>query len=647
MKAQNIFLDENTGGKGRYFKARILQPGLVKYSFGVCLLEKETIDKFVNEFVGCPVIIGHNDVTTENADKLVGGHICHIWYDNADGWYWVDGIIDDQDALDKIDDGWNVSCQYEITEYSNNTDGKLHNGNPYDKVILNGKPEHLAIVATPRYENAMIAVNAIDLTEDIEMYATNEDKWITVHPGGGDGGEGKGRHLLLKDGETPKEAMQRQWGIYDKRQAKENKSNEPKDITKEEHEKIKEQVGKMSDDELVKAHFESMKGWENENMKAGILSKHEAMYGEVAQELKKRTGRAFSTSSREDEIREALSKGKEESDKKEAKKYTWGDKKYTLDELVEQGFKPMKYSGSIYKNDHLTYLEKDDGKKLYRLKISEDEYQEQEAKRRERNRPIGLSDVSTLLTDESKFKKFADDLYNDDVYPSKANVSGELRQKLYHIIHTNSPLTKSEWEEKLRRQLKKISAKNSIIQAINELKDTDMFKSLFRKKESEMNKDEMKQIFAECLQEVLIAKNEEEDELKKAAENEDEELEEDIEVKEEKAANKKCKNEDVDKRKLIDAVAGIMKSAGCDDEVIRTAIAKMEKLAYDKSEAATADNGKKAKCEDEEEDKEEAKNKAKNAIENCKGLFASAGVAKASSKYVTQSDAIDLGNQLF
>ena len=43
MKAQNIFLDENTGGKGRYFKARFLQPGLVKYSFGVCLLEKETI----------------------------------------------------------------------------------------------------------------------------------------------------------------------------------------------------------------------------------------------------------------------------------------------------------------------------------------------------------------------------------------------------------------------------------------------------------------------------------------------------------------------------------------------------------------------------------------------------------------------------
>ena len=46
----------------------------------------------------------------------------------------------------------------------------------------------------------------------------------------------------------------------------------------------------------------------------------------------------------------------------------------------------------------------------------------------------------------------------------------------------------------------------------------------------------------------------------------------------------KTANEDVDKRKLIDEVAGMMKSAGADDELIRTAIAKMEKLGYDGEE---------------------------------------------------------------
>ena len=101
-------------------------------------------------------------------------------------------------------------------------------------------------------------------------------------------------------------------------------------------------------------------------------------------------------------------------------------------------------------------------------------------------------------------------------------------------------------------------------------------------------------------------------------------------------------NDKVDKRKLIDEVAGIMKSAGCDDELIRTAIGKMEKMSYDKSEAGTADNekeddkaencGKKVKNEDEkdekdekevkevkEEVKEDVENKCKNSVDNSKG----------------------------
>lgn len=105
--------------------------------------------------------------------------------------------------------------------------------------------------------------------------------------------------------------------------------------------------------------------------------------------------------------------------------------------------------------------------------------------------------------------------------------------------------------------------------------------------------------------------------------------------------DKKIENEKVDKRKLIDEVAGIMKSAGADDEKIRTAIGKMEKLAYDKSEAGTADNEKEddkpaddSKVENEEtkEDekkyddlkkdvKEDVKNECKNSVDNAKGGY--------------------------
>ena len=201
--AQNaIYLDAEVAGKGRQFKSRFLVPGLVKYDYGVCLLTKENADKFIQDFVGCPVIINHQDVTEKNAKEVSVGNIFSVWFDEKDGYYWCNGIITDKHAIELIDKGYSVSCQYTITEYSDNVTGALHNGNPYDKVIEDGKPEHLAIVNNPRYEGAIIAVNAI--------MAQNDDKWITIKPNGEDA---KGRHLLLKDGETPHEAMERAYGI--------------------------------------------------------------------------------------------------------------------------------------------------------------------------------------------------------------------------------------------------------------------------------------------------------------------------------------------------------------------------------------------------------------------------------------------------
>lgn len=204
--AQNaIYLKEDNGGKGRFFRARFLQPGLVKYSFGVCLLTKETIDKFVYKFVGCPVVVDHKDVSDKNAKDIRVGVISKVDFDPFDAWYWCEGVIFDQEAIDLVNNGYNVSCQYEITQYATNDRKELHNGNEYDKEILDGAPEHLAIVKNPRYESAMIAVNAIDLT-------ASNDRWITVHPNGEDE---EGRPLLIKEGEDVKDAMKRQWGAGD------------------------------------------------------------------------------------------------------------------------------------------------------------------------------------------------------------------------------------------------------------------------------------------------------------------------------------------------------------------------------------------------------------------------------------------------
>ena len=131
--------------------------------------------------------------------------------------------------------------------------------------------------------------------------------------------------------------------------------------------------------------------------------------------------------------------------------------------------------------------------------------------------------------------------------------------------------------------------------------------------------------------------------------------------------------EKTDKRKLIDEVAGIMKSGGCDDELIRTAIAKMEKIGYDESEAGSTDNcGKKAKNADEdeieeefeeekeiadnkkakneekeevEEEKEEVKNKCKNSMDDVRNVVFGGSLKAENSGYISKAKRLEMGNK--
>lgn len=164
--------------------------------------------------------------------------------------------------------------------------------------------------------------------------------------------------------------------------------------------------------------------------------------------------------------------------------------------------------------------------------------------------------------------------------------------------------------------------------------------------------DEIKALLQSLVDKALCARNEK---------DEDEE-------DEEKAENKKAKNEEVDKR---DIIRQIMAIAGKEEasEDVKTIAKLAEKLAYDKSEADTADNCK-AKNEDEEEDDDkkdvknedgeieyeelkekvqkeaENKKKAKNALDEVKKVFFE-GKVESTSKYMSQKDGIELGKKLY
>lgn len=159
--------------------------------------------------------------------------------------------------------------------------------------------------------------------------------------------------------------------------------------------------------------------------------------------------------------------------------------------------------------------------------------------------------------------------------------------------------------------------------------------------------DEIKAMLQSLVDSALKAKN-------KADEEEKEEI---------------AENESIDKRKLIDEVGGILKGK-VDEEVWRTIIGKIEKVAYEGSETDKADNEdeekkeakNKAKCKNEDEEKEEkeekyeefkkevgkeAENKkAKNSLDAIKKIFFE-GEVKNSKPYMSQKDGINLGKELY
>lgn len=86
--------------------------------------------------------------------------------------------------------------------------------------------------------------------------------------------------------------------------------------------------------------------------------------------------------------------------------------------------------------------------------------------------------------------------------------------------------------------------------------------------------------------------------------------EKELEMADETDKNKKSEDEKVDKRKLIDEVGGILKGK-VDEEIWRTIIGKIEKAAYNDSEAGTNDS------DDEGGDKGGEKKSEKAAADKC------------------------------
>lgn len=604
--------DIDDSGKGRKFKSRFLTPGIAGYpgQFGNVLIKKESFDKFINTLEGAPVIINHKDLTEENANDARVGVVSNVWFNDKDGWYWCDGIIWDKTAQNLITDkGWSVSCSYDVKLADDA--GGTENNIPYDIEFLDGVFTHLAIVDNPRYERANIVFNS--KTEVIN------DKWITIHPNGEDS---KGRPLLLKDGENVYEAMQRQWGIsspgqqhlfsvskyksddsykkeLDAKIAELNKQVEKsrQEEARRQEEAIETDIQKLDKNAYIIKYadklgwFKAAEKWDKgQNADNGINPNYK-------EELKQVIEKARNNPTEHQKL--VIGKVSPELEEK-AKENGFDISGYQHDLDVSGTRHAIKEHGQPKTEEPRGQIAITDGdfEKIPEVIYGYDD--------------VSFTGKNKIGRETITYKKAFDDgtiMYVEEIRNKRKTLTINT---LYKYKNTGNPRTFVDNNNPLS------NASIYIITDIQEDFNPDIKNNVQNNKEQDM---------------ALL------DELKKLITKVENDKGEDMDDKE------KVKNEKVDKRKLIDDVAGIMKSTGADDEKIRTAIAKMEKLAYDKSEAGTADNEKEgepkddkpadnSKVENEEtkEDKkkyddlkkdvkEDAENKCKNSVDNSKTSY--------------------------
>ena len=137
--------------------AKFLTAGLVSYKdvdAGIALLKNTTINEALNSFVGKPVLIDHAEVNPSNYEKYRKGNVISTRFCPEDGWYYVDFIVDDDEAIDCIENkGYSVSCAYSVLDVAA---GGLYQDIPYDGEITKISFTHLALVTEPRYEESRI-----------------------------------------------------------------------------------------------------------------------------------------------------------------------------------------------------------------------------------------------------------------------------------------------------------------------------------------------------------------------------------------------------------------------------------------------------------------------------------------------------------
>lgn len=152
-------------------------PGIAEYAED----GKEPLRIFINEstakkldptFQGKPIYVQHVDeVKLSTLERDIDGVVFDSFYNKCDGKHWCRFEVHTDAAHEAIRKGWKLSNAY-LIKGAQGAAGTWH-GMEYQKEILDGEYEHLALVENPRYSESIILTPA-------EFKAYNEKKEIEL-----------------------------------------------------------------------------------------------------------------------------------------------------------------------------------------------------------------------------------------------------------------------------------------------------------------------------------------------------------------------------------------------------------------------------------------------------------------------------------
>lgn len=156
---------------GKVIRMQCMRRGLCAYPKETIYVSQEALWQLSNSALGVPVVVDHPSelITDENVANLaVVGRVSAMEYDAiTDTWDAV-FVVDNEEAISLLQNGWGVSTAWFGDKYAS---GGTHNNVGYDRELIEGRYEHLAIVKTPRYE---MAINPIFLNSKALQDNTNK-----------------------------------------------------------------------------------------------------------------------------------------------------------------------------------------------------------------------------------------------------------------------------------------------------------------------------------------------------------------------------------------------------------------------------------------------------------------------------------------